>query len=103
MKMEARDDRAPLGGTRTSRYGPPQQQPLTTKEARLANYQRYLDRQAAATSRPRSGVCFYCYNPGHYAHECPYKQEDGAPPAPRAGPGAGANGGDASSGNEQRV
>lgn len=101
LKMESRDDRAPLGGYRNSRYGP--RQPLATKEERLANYQRYLERQAGTPSRPRSGVCFYCYNPGHYAHECPYKEQDNPPPALRPSTNAGTDGGDVSSENEQRV
>lgn len=101
MKMEARDERSPLGGYEGgSRYGPPRQ-PLRTREERVANFQRYQARRSGMATAGRP--CFYCYNVGHFVRDCPYKREDRPEGDTGSSSAATANDGDAQAGNESRA
>ncbi|ETO68688.1 hypothetical protein F444_14522 [Phytophthora nicotianae P1976] len=68
-------------------------EPLRTKEDRLRNHQRYLDRRTQpqaprmATVKP-DDMYFYCHGFGHHTHACELKKADLEESSPVLGPNA---------------
>ncbi|ETN21185.1 hypothetical protein PPTG_21056 [Phytophthora nicotianae INRA-310] len=85
-------------------------EPLRTKEDRLRNHQRYLDRRTQpqaprmATAKP-DDMCFYCHGFGHHTHACELKKADLEESSPVVGPNADVhnNNSDNGAGNESRM
>ncbi|ETL39324.1 hypothetical protein L916_09319 [Phytophthora nicotianae] len=85
-------------------------EPLRTKEDRLRNHQRYLDRRTQpqaprmATVKP-DDMYFYCHGFGHHTHACELKKADLEESSPVVGPNADVhnNNSDNGAGNESRM
>ncbi|KAE9103936.1 hypothetical protein PF010_g13559 [Phytophthora fragariae] len=52
--------------------------PLTSKEARLANLRRWeMSKRKTTVSYSKEGeMCYYCHQLGHHLHECELKRAD---------------------------
>lgn len=57
-------------------------EPLRTREDRVRNHRRYMERRTQQQQSNRTGMsrsddmCFYCHGFGHHAHACELKKQD---------------------------